>query len=143
MQKTTFLGGRVVKQSLPTVPGPAGPNAPARKRLLLPQGELAQLYDGDPGLRYLAALELRAGEVRGNHYHEVKEEYLYVIQGEVLLLLQDVDSQLGESVLLRPGDLAFIPTRIAHALKPAGAGLALEFSAARFDPADIYRFVLA
>jgi mannose-6-phosphate isomerase-like protein (cupin superfamily) len=138
----SFLSGKVLKQSLPPLSGPPGPAAPALKRLLLPQGELAQLYDSEEGIRYIAAIELRAGGIRGNHYHKVKEELLYMIEGELLLVVEDPESHARASIPLRRGDLAFIRTGIAHALQPAGPGRAIEFSAARFDPSDIYKFPL-
>ena len=143
MPEPTFLNGKVLKRSLPTLQLPLGSDAPALKRLLLPQGELAQFYDADEGIRYLAFIELLAGQVRGNHYHKVKEELVYVMRGEVLLSVADVDSQARASVTLRTGDLAVIRTRIAHAYRTVEAGQAIEFSVARFDPADIHRFPLA
>jgi mannose-6-phosphate isomerase-like protein (cupin superfamily) len=68
---------------------------------------------------------------------------LYVIQGEVLLLVTDVESKVQASVSLRAGDLAVIQTGVAHALRPVEPGQAIEFSATRFDPADIQPFRLA
>jgi uncharacterized RmlC-like cupin family protein len=139
MAESSFLAGKVRKRSLPVVRGPSSADTPAMKRLLLPQGELAQFYDGPEGMRYMAVIELRAGNTRGNHYHQVKEELVYVVDGEVLLVVEDLDTEARASVPLSTGDLVFIPTRIAHALQVVRPGLAIEFSAARFDPADIYR----
>lgn len=140
--ESRFLAGKVAKRSLPAVRGPSGPDTPSVKRLFLPQGELAQFYDGDEPVRYIAFIELLAGTVRGNHYHKVKEEWLYVIQGQVRLELHDLGNAVRDSVLLEAGDLAIIPTGIAHALRVITPGQAVEFSPARFDPADIYRFPL-
>ena len=143
MAELTFLNGKVVKQSLSVLQVPLEPDAPALRRLMLPQGELAQFYNAAEGMRYMAFIELLPGQVRGNHYHKAKEEWVYVIQGEVLLSVADVDSQASASVALRGGDLAMIQTGIAHALRPVEPGQAIEFSSARFDPADIYKFPLA
>jgi mannose-6-phosphate isomerase-like protein (cupin superfamily) len=143
MPETTFLNGKVLQRSLPLLQLPLGPDAPALKRLLLPQGELAQFYDAEQGVRYLAFIELLPGQVRGNHYHKVKEELVYLMRGEVLLSVADIDSQARASVALRAGDLAVIRTGIAHAIRTVEPGQAIEFSIARFDPADIYRFPLA
>ncbi|HWX21245.1 MAG TPA: cupin domain-containing protein [Candidatus Binatia bacterium] len=139
---TTFLAGKVRQWSLPVVQAPSGADAPRLKRLLLPQGELAQFYDGEEGIRYIAMIQLRPGNPRGNHYHKVKQEFLYLMEGEVLLLVEDLETRQRASVPLHGGDLAFIPTRIAHALQVLQPGFAVEFSAARFDPADIYRMML-
>ena len=138
-----FLDGKVLKQSLPVVPLPVEPDAPNLRRLLLPQGELAQFHNAEEGVRYIAFIELLPGQVRGNHYHKAKEEMLYVIQGEVLLLVTDVESKVQASVSLRAGDLAVIQTGVAHALRATAPGQAIEFSATRFDPADIHPFRLA
>ena len=142
MSEAKVLGGRVVKWSLPALKLPLGPDAPARRRLLLPQGELAQFYDAEEGIRYMAFIELLPGQVRGNHYHTVKEELLYVIRGEVVLSVADIESKARADVTLRAGDLALIRTRIAHALRTVEAGQAIEFSQARFDAADIHPYPL-
>ena len=143
MAESKFLSGKVRKHSLPEFELPVAADAPTVKRLLLPQGELAQFYDADDGMRYLAFIELRAGTVRGNHYHKVKEEWLYVMRGEVVLTVQDMDSKARESVPLMAGDLVVIPTGIAHVLQVVSPGQAVEFSTARFDPLDIHRVQLA
>src|SRR5579859_3526509 len=90
MTTTPFLAGKVIKHSLMVIEGRPGSDAPALKRLNLPQGELAQVYDGDEGIRYLACMELRPGCIRGNHYHEVKAEVIYIIRGEILLVVEDI-----------------------------------------------------
>ena len=143
MRESTFLNGKVLKRSLPALHLPLGPDAPVLKRLLLPQGELAQFYDAEEGIRYMAFIELLPGQVRGNHYHKVKEELVYLIRGEVLLSIADIDSKAPASVALRTGDLAVIRTGIAHALRTVEPGQAVEFSSSRFDPADIHQFPLA
>lgn len=141
MVERTFLSGKVVKRTLPVLEAAAAPGAPV-KRLLLPQGELAQFFDGDPPIRYIAAVELRVGRVRGNHYHQVKEEWFYTVHGELILLVEDIASAARASVLLQAGDLAVIHTGIAHAWQPVSPGQAIEFSPARFDPADIHQYRL-
>jgi mannose-6-phosphate isomerase-like protein (cupin superfamily) len=140
---TSFLAGKVRKWSLPVVRVPSGAGTPHLKRLLLPQGELAQFYDADEGIRYIAMIQLRAGNSRGNHYHKIKQEFLYVLEGEVLLIVEDIQTQARASLLLQGGDVAFIETNIAHVLQILQPGHAIEFSSSRFDPADIYRVTLA
>lgn len=137
MTESTFLSGKVRKLSLPVVEGATGPFG--CKRLLLPQGELARLYDGDPGMRYISYIELRAGGLRGNHVHKHKQEWVYVLQGAVELLLLDPETNARESVTLVTGDLAFISPGVAHAMRTLEPGHAIEFSPERFDPQDSYR----
>ncbi len=138
MPDSSFLDGKVLRHSLPVLQLPLGADAPNLRRLPLPQGELAQFYNAEEGIRYIAFIELLPGQARGNHYHKVKEELVYVIRGTVLLSVTDVESKAHASVDLRAGDLAVIRTGIAHVLQPVEPGQAIEFSASRFDPADIY-----
>lgn len=139
-QEVTYLGGKVRKRTLPVYNGPADPGAPSTKRLLLRQGELAQIYDDQQPIHYLAFIELREDSVRGNHFHRVKEEFIYVLNGEAVLFLEALESKTRENVPLRAGDLAVISTGVAHALRTVRAGQAVEFSSARFDPLDIHRY---
>ena len=142
MTETSFLNDKVIKRTLVVIHGRPGSGAPILKRLFLAQGELAQVYDGADGIRYLAYVELRAEAIRGNHYHEVKEEVIYVIDGEILLVVEDPVSKERASFPLVSGDLALIPVRIAHAIRTVAPGHALEWSKARFDPADAISYPL-
>lgn len=142
MSEIALLGGKVTKWSLPIVQPSSTPDSPTLKRLMLPQGELAQFYDGEEGIRYIAQIELQAGTIRGNHYHKVKQEWVYVMSGEVTLVVENLESNGPEKVQLKPGDLAFIETGVVHALQVTESGQAIEFSTARFDPTDIYRHKL-
>lgn len=144
METRTWLDGRVTRSTLPTYSSlqPKPPSGP--KRLQLGQGELAHFYDGeDGGIEYLAFLEFLPDGIRGNHLHQRKREYLYIIRGEVDLVVQDVtDPASREKIPLRAGDLAFITPGIAHALQTRIAGEGVEFSRGRFDPADVQAFAL-
>jgi len=142
MNESTFLSGKVLKRSLPVVQPPSSAEGPALKRLLLPQGELAQFYDGEEPLHYLAYIELRAGSVRGNHYHTTKQEWIYLVQGEAVLGVEDIETKARETLPLKAGDLAFISSGVAHAIRTVQPGHAIEFSSTRFDAADIHRFPL-
>lgn len=141
-EASTFLGGKVIKQSLPTVPPGSGSTVPGPKRLLLPQGELASFYDEDEPMRYLAFIELRAGTNRGNHCHHAKREYIYLIAGAVLIVAEDMETHERVSFELKAGDRAFIDIGVAHVLKVLQSGQAIEFSPQRFNSADTYRFEL-
>jgi quercetin dioxygenase-like cupin family protein len=139
MTEIALLGGKVRKRVLPIVQPPSDPESPILKRLMLPQGELAQFYDGEEGIRFIAQIELRAGSLRGNHYHKVKQEWVYMMSGEVTLIVEDLESKKRENVQLNAGDLAFVQVGVVHVLQVMKSGQAIEFSTARFDPGDIYR----
>ena len=140
MSETTILNGRGRKQSLPVVEPQNAAGSPTLKRLLLPQGELAQFFDGDEAIRYLAYIELRSGSARGNHFHKVKEEWIYLLSGEAMLLLEDIETKEQGILPLKVGDVAFVQTGIAHAIQVVQSGQAIEFSSARFDAQDIYKY---
>jgi hypothetical protein len=140
--ETSLLGGKVLKRSLPVFQGAPGPDAPALKRLMLSQGELAQIHDSAEGIRYMAFIELREAGIRGNHYHKEKQELVYVIKGGALLSVEDVASHNRAAVVLRAGDLAVIQTEVAHAFQTMEVGEAIEFSPIRFNPADLFPFAL-
>ena len=136
------LSTKILKQSLPLVQPPSGPDTPVLKRLALPQGELAQFFDGEEGIRYIAFIELRPGNPRGNHFHNHKEEWIYLVRGELSLIVEDVASKERAELPMVAGDLVKISTGVAHTLKIIQPGHAIEFSAQRFDAADIHRYVL-
>ncbi len=136
----TALSGKISRHTLPAFERPQGPDAPRLKRLLLPQGELAQMHDGEEPILYLAFIELRDGTVRGNHFHKVKKEYVYMLEGEVLLVAEDVESKTRETLRLEAGQLAIILPGVAHAMQVIKPGGAIEFSPSRFDAQDTCRY---
>ena len=141
MEAKTFFGGRVIVKSLLVTDQPAN-RAEVCARLLSPRGELAVLTDGSIPIRHLSYVELRPEMVRGNHYHKLRHEYFYVIDGDLTLQLQDVSSGEAATVAIRAGDLAFIQPGIAHAMKPLNAGHGIEFAAEAFDLSDVYSYPL-
>lgn len=149
MADELHFSGKVRRTTLPVLTGPSGPDAPALKRLLLPQGELAQVHDADEGMRYLAFIELKPGTVRGNHFHRHKKEFIYIIKGTIDLVVEDIDTDTGAAgrvivtIRLEAGDLAVIEAGVAHALRVVEPGHAIEFSPSRFDAADTHRHALA
>lgn len=134
------LGGKVVRDRLPVIEGKPVPGQalPPLKRLLLPQGELAQIHDGEPAIRYMAWIELREGGIRGNHVHRRKDEHVYLIAGELRVYLEDLADGARAELHLKAGDRLRIPPGIAHALLPLVAGNALEFAPDPLDPTDSF-----
>lgn len=135
----SYWNGRVTWQSLPLLNLPAPENAPALKRLHLPQGDLAQLHNSAEPIHFLAWIELKPGAIRGNHVHRIKKEFVYFLEGRVELHLQDLSNGEQQKLSVAAGDLVVIEPGVAHALVPQTPGQALEFSPAQFDPADTIR----
>lgn len=131
-----LLGGRVTLQRLPWFEGVPPAEAPVLKRVDLPQGEIAQIHQGSPGMGYIAWVELRAGGVRGNHVHERKIEHLYLVAGEVDLGLEDRESRERTVVRLHPGDRVVIPPGVAHAVRTVQPGHLVEFAPEPLAPGD-------
>ncbi len=137
------LSGKVRKTTLPIFDGPPAAGAPPLKRLLLPQGELAQFHHGEPAMRYIAFVELRQNSVRGNHFHKRKQELIYILTGEVLLTLEDVERKTRETMRVQAGELVIIAPGVAHVFQITTSGQAVEFSTATFDPADTFRYAVS
>jgi quercetin dioxygenase-like cupin family protein len=134
----TLLDGEVWKRTLPLITGKPGPDAPLLKRLLLGQGELAQFWDGEEPIQYMAFMELRAGTVRGNHFHRLKREFVYVISGQAVLIVEHPKTKQRQTTELRTGDLAGIAPEVAHAYQAVSSGQAIEFSPSKFNAQDTF-----
>jgi mannose-6-phosphate isomerase-like protein (cupin superfamily) len=137
MEDRSFFGGRTTVKSLLVTDRPAD-RAEICARLSSPRGELAVLTDGSTPIRHLCYVELRAGKVRGNHFHKLRYEYFYVIAGNLAVELRNLRTDESASVELRPGDMLFIKPGVAHALNPLNDGHALEYAAEAFNLADVY-----
>jgi len=134
--ESRFFGGKLIKWSLPAFHPPFGAPSADIKRLLLPQGELAQVHDGREPIRYLACLDLLANTTRGNHYHGAKREFVYLMRGGYELVAQEVAT--GEKIRLpiREGELVLVEPGIAHAMVVTAPGVAVEWSPTPFDASD-------
>jgi dTDP-4-dehydrorhamnose 3,5-epimerase-like enzyme len=108
-----------------------------------PNGELAQIVSGE-AFRHLAYLEFAENATipRGNHYHNIKEEHLYVVKGTLRASFKNIDS--GESLesILEEGSLVTVPPRWAHAYQPLMYSQAIEFANQPFDPADTHKYLI-
>jgi hypothetical protein len=137
----TLFGGKVKVRALTVTDKPAE-RTEVQARLLSPGGELVVLFDGVHPIQHLGYLELIAGKPRGNHYHKLRNESLYLISGEVELHLRDRATDERSMVLLQTGDLAQIAPEVSHVWLPRIAGAAIEFAPEMFDAADVYRDLL-
>ncbi|MDF2867369.1 MAG: hypothetical protein K0S11_839 [Gammaproteobacteria bacterium] len=77
------------------------------------------------------------GELRGNHYHQHKQELLYIIEGKLTgYFWLPEDTTTLQKFTFTPGELITVPANIAHAYQAVEKTLVLELSTTRFDPAD-------
>ena len=139
MTDASFFAGGLVTRHLPALAPDPQMALPALKRLMLTQGELAQFHDSELPIHYIAALELREGGVRGNHYHQTKVEHVYLMRGEIELIAEEMASGERAEVVMQAGDLAIIQPGVAHAFRVRQPGVAIEFAPTRFNPSDVHR----
>jgi len=64
----------------------------------------------------ITILSCKAGSVRGNHYHKVSAQYVYIISGRLLCAAQSGDADI-EFIEASVGDLVFNPPGERHAFK--------------------------
>ena len=143
MNEERYFAGRLLRQSLPSVVPAPGTEMPLLKRLVLKQGELAQIHDSDLGIRYIAAPDPIPGGIRGNPYPDVKIEHVYVMRGEMELIAQDGPSGDCLRLPMKAGDLAVIQPGVIHAFRVIREGVGIEFAPTPFDPADVHPHSLA
>jgi mannose-6-phosphate isomerase-like protein (cupin superfamily) len=132
----TIMTSKIIVEPLPIIDEPM----PIR-RLIQPRGELALIEDGRE-FRHLGYFSIRKGEgyFRGGHYHLEKIEYLYIIEGRVLLSFVDLDSNETSSIELNPGDRVTITPRCAHRFDALEDVRVIEYFNSIHDPRDDYRF---
>ncbi|MDE5539110.1 MAG: cupin domain-containing protein [Bacilli bacterium] len=87
-------------------------------------------------MRYLAYLEFSPNKVRGNHYHNTKEENLLVIKGIIKAKYWLLDNNETLELMLEPGDVVNVKPGVAHAYVSDGEASAIEFSPQILDYND-------
>jgi mannose-6-phosphate isomerase-like protein (cupin superfamily) len=134
---------KVVIRRLPLLEAPPASPILDGVRIRMPAGEAAPVYNGGPW-RFISYLEFLAGTGlwRGNHYHERKREYVYVISGTVLGAFEDIDSGERLEVDLPAGTTVLIEPRCAHAFREQGYAQAFECAPLEFDADDAFPFVV-
>lgn len=80
------------------------------------RGEIFNLFEGR--IEHIALITSKKGTVRGNHYHKLDHQYIYLLSGEFESHCCDVRNPSKRQVLLaKPGDIVDTPPHIAHAQK--------------------------
>jgi len=80
---------------------------------------------------FLKELFLRKGKSSSRHYHEEKDEFFYIVKGQVRVLLAD------KELLLTAGDTLHIPPGQEHRIEPIKDTLILELGTRMFG--DVIR----
>jgi dTDP-4-dehydrorhamnose 3,5-epimerase-like enzyme len=109
-------------------------------RILAPNGEVAQIANGAQ-IQFLATIEFAfAEQVRANHYHERRNESLYVIRGSLRGVFIDIDTNERSEFELVRGDLVEIAPRCAHAFVSHEPSELIEFADLAYDPMDLVKY---
>jgi hypothetical protein len=123
---------------------PIGGNSNLERRIFSEKGEMAQILNRtDEAFRQLVYWELdstKSDQERGHHRHERRIERIYVLTGELELLLKDIDSSDSKKVIIKAGNRATIRPRIAHAYRSLMYSQVLEYSPEPYDPTDTYPY---
>lgn len=72
--------------------------------------------------RHFFVSKSKPGVVRGNHYHNNKIEWFYIIQGSALIVTEDIKTQEREELQIHAQDnliVQMVP-HVAHAMKNTG-----------------------
>ena len=111
---------------------------PGAKRWEEERGEFVQIAYQE-GMYHLAALEIRKGFSRGNHYHEKKEEIFYVFEGKIKASFIDMDSLEEEERILEKGDKIRVQPRCGHLFYGLENTLVIEYSPQVYDKEDNFK----
>ncbi len=76
---------------------------------------------GTPGFGQIYMATIEPGHVRGNHYHSVKTEYYALLEGSVLLAVEDIATGERRNIEVEAGSGSAVRIRVgpgvAHAIK--------------------------
>ena len=92
------------------------------------------------------AVIIKPGEVRGNHYHNEKEEWNWIVSGKALFVMENKETKQRREVVLdskqRPLKGIRISPGIPHSIKNTGDGPAImiEYSTQAFKPGKDDRY---
>ena len=108
-----------------------------QKRLIQPRGELALIEDG-MRFKHLGYFSLKSGRgfYRGGHYHTKKVEHFYVISGNLLVQLVDLDTQEKSRVRIGEGRRVTIYPNCAHRFMAEEEAQVIEYFDSLYDPED-------
>ncbi len=108
---------------------------PGAKRWEEERGEFVQVAYQEE-IHHLALFEIKEGCIRGNHYHQKKEEIFYIFRGKIKASFMDIDTLQREERILRRGDKIRIKPRCGHLFYGMEDTLVIEYSPQVYDQED-------
>ncbi|MCK9374527.1 MAG: cupin domain-containing protein [Syntrophobacterales bacterium] len=124
---------------------PTDGNGDSERRIFSNKGEMVQILNrANEAYKHLVYWDLdKAGQERGHHYHKRKTEHVYILSGEMELLLEDLESGIKETVLVQAGDRLTIGPKVAHAYRSNKYSQVLEYSPETYDASDTVPYKVA
>ncbi len=92
------------------------------------RGTLYEILNKKELVGNILCLCSKNGEVRGNHYHNSKNEFFCVVMGKVRFYVRDIETGKEADGILDEGMIIEIPPKHSHALVSAGESVVVEFS---------------
>ncbi len=92
------------------------------------RGEIYNVLERED-LKHVSLITCRKG-IRGNHYHKLDHQYLFVLQGSFNYVTKDVNTGERAEYFLEELDLVYTPPGVAHKLVPLEYGEVLQLSTA-------------
>ena len=94
-----------------------------------PRGTTTELLKGGldlAGTKEILLITSKPGEVRGNHYHKTKGEWLGVLKGVVELTYTDIETGETKKIVIKgiKPKMVKTPMNVAHASKNIGKSIA-------------------
>jgi oxalate decarboxylase/phosphoglucose isomerase-like protein (cupin superfamily) len=82
------------------------------------RGKMYYLSDEKIKITNVLLITCKKGAVRANHYHKNDSHYVYLLEGKMRYVTQDIHRKNDiESVILKKGDLVYTPSMLIHAMK--------------------------
>jgi quercetin dioxygenase-like cupin family protein len=82
------------------------------------RGSITDLINSVDPVHHIGHITFTTGAVRANHYHKESNQYDYVLEGKIELATRAVEEGAEVStVILEPGDLAYVPKNTIHAYR--------------------------
>jgi len=111
------------------------------KRFIEERGELVLLSDGEE-IRHITYFSLNPGVgfYRGGHYHKRKTEKFYVVSGQLLIHLKDIENLETQIIEVNPGQRVTIRHMCAHKFEAVSPSQVIEYYSTPYDSKDDIRF---
>lgn len=137
-QRRTF----VEKVTVCRLPMTQSPIPAGGGRIFSETGEIAQILNEQDSYSFLAYISFvpDSPRLRGNHYHGLMTETMYLIRGSLLARYRNLETGAEATLELTAGDLVTIAPNCAHVYLPLQETDALEIGKEIYHPDDTHPY---